>query len=363
MSTAARDTILIAGASGVVGRAALEHFAARGDCRVIGISRRAPDTDVGEHLALDLTDRDACAAAAADLGDVTHVVYAALFEQPGLLAGWLDEAQMQTNLAMLRHLFEPLLAHAQGLRHVSLLQGTKAYGAHVAPMKVPGREREPRIDHPNFYWLQQDWLAEAARGASFRWTIWRPPLILGHARGAPMNVIAAIGAYAALRRAGGEPLAWPGGVAFALDAVDARLLARAFDWARDREVAAGEIFNITNGDVLVWRHAWPGIAAHLGMEAAGEEPAGLAAWLRARQDDWRELAHREGLAEPDLTRLVGDSDIYADVMVGHGLQAPPPPTFLSTIKLRQAGFGDCLDSEDAVLHWLDTLRRRRLLPG
>ena len=44
------------------------------------------------------------------------------------------------NEAMLRNLFEPLQGAASGLRHVALLQGTKAYGVHVRPMKVPARE-------------------------------------------------------------------------------------------------------------------------------------------------------------------------------------------------------------------------------
>ena len=135
----ASRVVLIAGASGVVGRAALQHFAAAPDTRVIGLSRRPPDAVVGEHISLDLTDRQTCRDMAPRLADVTHLVYAALFEQPGLLAGWLDSGQMQTNLQMLQHLVEPLADHAPGLRHVSLLQGTKAYGAHVAPMRVPGR--------------------------------------------------------------------------------------------------------------------------------------------------------------------------------------------------------------------------------
>ncbi len=50
---------------------------------------------------------------------------------------------MQTNLAMMRNLMDPLLERAAGLRHVSVLQGTKAYGAHVHRLKVPAREDSP----------------------------------------------------------------------------------------------------------------------------------------------------------------------------------------------------------------------------
>ena len=49
------------------------------------------------------------------------------------------------------------------LTHVTLLQGTKAYGASVQPMRVPAREDQPRVEHPNFYWLQEDRLKKARR--------------------------------------------------------------------------------------------------------------------------------------------------------------------------------------------------------
>ncbi|MEO8559978.1 MAG: NAD-dependent epimerase/dehydratase family protein, partial [Rhodospirillales bacterium] len=57
----AQNTILIAGATGVVGRAAVEHFAKKEDWRVIALSRRKPDAAGNyRHLALDLSDAAAC---------------------------------------------------------------------------------------------------------------------------------------------------------------------------------------------------------------------------------------------------------------------------------------------------------------
>ena len=122
-------TVLIAGASGVIGAAAVEHFARRPDWRVIGVSRRRPDlaADIPfDHIRLDLMDAAACRAASPGFSGVTHLIYAALFEKPGLVKGWYEADQMQTNLAMMRHLTEPLLQAATGLQHISVLQGTKA---------------------------------------------------------------------------------------------------------------------------------------------------------------------------------------------------------------------------------------------
>ena len=133
--------ILIAGATGLVGFAAMKHFATEPGCEVVAVSRRRPDETFGARwLQLDLTDAAACAALAPELVGVTHLVYAALHERPGLVTGWQEEAQIRTNNLMLQNLFEPLEQAAKGLRHVALLQGTKAYGVHVRPLSVPARE-------------------------------------------------------------------------------------------------------------------------------------------------------------------------------------------------------------------------------
>ena len=127
------------GASGLVGYAAVEHFAQQDDWDVVGVSRRIPDGLEGaEVISVDLTDTARCAEVFGRMSDVTHLVYAALYEKPGLVEGWFQKDQMETNLAMLNNLFSPLEAVAQNLQHVSLLQGTKAYGVHIEPLSRSG---------------------------------------------------------------------------------------------------------------------------------------------------------------------------------------------------------------------------------
>ena len=84
MSPQPLHRVLIAGASGVVGQAAVRHFQALADWEVIGLSRRAPHGVSVAHLAADLFD-SACIAQIQALPPITHVVYAALYEAPGLL--------------------------------------------------------------------------------------------------------------------------------------------------------------------------------------------------------------------------------------------------------------------------------------
>src|SRR5207245_1549724 len=84
----ARHTVLVAGSSGVVGQAAVEAFVAAG-WDVVAVSRRAPDLPASvnwRHVALDLLDVKACEAAVRTMSGVTHVVYAALYEKPELVA-------------------------------------------------------------------------------------------------------------------------------------------------------------------------------------------------------------------------------------------------------------------------------------
>ena len=66
---------------------------------------------------------------------------------------------------MLRNLMAALEPVAPQLRHVALLQGTKAYGVHVRPLKVPAREgRSEMYEQPNFLLGAGEFSARAAAG-------------------------------------------------------------------------------------------------------------------------------------------------------------------------------------------------------
>jgi nucleoside-diphosphate-sugar epimerase len=358
-------TVLVAGATGVIGDAVLARFAAEPGVSVVAVSRRPPATSGRQirRLSLDLGDAEACRAAAAGLADVTHVVFAAVAERPGLVEGWRDPRQMQANLAMLRHLIDPLSEVAR-LEHLTLLQGAKAYGGHAGRQApIPARERAPRDAHENFYWLQEDHVRERAAARGFAWTIFRPAVVIGAAWGAAMNPLLALGAYAAVRREEGRAFGYPGGVGQISEIVDADLLAEAFLWAAQTKAAHGETFNITNGDAFGWRDAWPVLAEAFGVDAGPDEPVRLAPYLIERSGIWDRLVARENLQPIALSSFLGESHHYADILLRMEAEAIGRPTLLSTIKLRQAGFNACRDSEDSLRRWVRELQARRLLPG
>ena len=358
------NTVLVAGASGLVGFAAAKHFAQRPGWKVIAVSRRLPEgLDGVELVSVDLTDRARSAEVFGRLREVTHVVYAALYEKPGLIRGWRERDQMETNRVMLENFFEPLRTAAQGLRHVTLLQGTKAYGAHLGPIAIPAKERQPRHEHENFYWLQEDYVRQRQRDQAWTFTILRPQVIFGESLGSHMNLIPAIGVYAALLREQGRPLAFPGGPPWVREAVDADLLAHACEWAATSPACANETFNINNGDVFEWRQVWPAIAEVLDMQVGPDDSLSLAETLPPREKEWEAIVRRHGLRAPArFADYVGQGFIYADAQFAYGAKRPPPTTLVSTIKARQAGFHECMDTEDMFRKWFRRFRELRWLP-
>lgn len=355
-----KRTVLIAGASGAVGLAAVSHFSERG-WRVVALSRRRPPVahDI-EHLAVDLRDQAATRAQLAELPPIDTLVYAALYERPGLVSGWQEPEQMDTNLAMLQNVVEPLRDRGL-LRQVTLLQGTKAYGSHLHDIPVPARECQPRDDHENFYWLQEDYLRAVMEDVEGSLTIFRPQLVISSATGVAMNPIPVIAAYAAICRQLGRPCGFPGGPTFVWEAVDSRLLASAFEWAASSEEAAGETFNITNGDVFSWRDLWPALVTLTGAEPGDDDPLELTRFFAQHSETWADVVRKHRLRPTDLGDLLGLAPQAADYYFAHG-QETPRIKLLSTVKLRTAGFDVYYDTAETFRYWIRDLQSRGYVP-
>jgi nucleoside-diphosphate-sugar epimerase len=357
------NKVLVTGASGLLGVAAIERFLSAG-WEVIGVSRRKPELFSGrdiEFLSVDLQDEAASRAAFEPLTDVTHIAYTALHEQPELVAGWSSKSQIETNNAMLRNVVEPILANASHFQHISILQGTKVYGVHLHPIPIPARERDARRDHENFFFDHEDYVREMGVRHGFTYTALRPQLVTGATPGA-LNVIPAIGVYAAIRREQGEGFTFTGGPSFVWEAADADLVADVMVWAAQSPQAANEAFNITNGDVFEWRNVWPALAETLGVDAGPDTPMSLAGYIADHSDVWDRIVAKYGLRRLSLRELVGRGDQHADFAFAYG--APEGPrAFVSTIKLRQAGFTKTIDTEDAFRSALQSLIDRKFLPS
>lgn len=353
--------ILIVGATGLVGAAATQRFTASPGWEVVTVSRRTPpDLNGATHLAVDLTDVAACHEAFAKSPPITHVLYAALHEQDDLEAGWRSHAQQEVNLTMLRNVLDGVEA-AGALKHFTILQGGKAYGSHLGRVPVPAKERWPRMAHEIFYWRQEDLLRERSSTGGWAINVLRPQLILGSALSSPMNIISAIGVYASVLREAGQPLSFPGGGSYVTACSDSRLIAEAVEFCATHEPVAGEIFNVVNGDAVVWRDLWPAIAEFFDMPLGEPAPLRLAEQMPGRADEWDRVVARHNLEPRTMSELVGSSWQTADLTFGFGKQRPFD-RLMSPIKIRQAGFTGCMDTEDSVLYWLGRMQEDRLLP-
>jgi nucleoside-diphosphate-sugar epimerase len=359
-----KNKVLVAGASGLIGVAAIEAFLSAG-WEVVGISRREPYVPSGrdfDFISVDLRDGSAAREALSSLADVTHVAYAAIYENASdLVSGWSNADQIAVNNAMLHNVIEPLISGKPALKHISILQGTKAYGVHLHPIAIPARESDPRDDHPNFFFDQQDYVRDMGARHGFTYTALRPQLVTGETPGA-LNVLPAIGVYAAIRREKGEAFSFPGGPSFVWESADANLVGQVMVWAAQAKQAANEIFNVTNGDVFAWRSVWPVMAQTLGVELGSDEPTSLAVYIRENADVWSKIVAKYGLASGDLRSFVGQGDQHADFAFAYGAPAGPV-AFVSTVKLRKAGFNAAIDSQEAFTAALQSFIDRKLLPA
>lgn len=306
-------------------------------------------------------DRQTLASDLHELGPITHVVYAALQEEPDLITGWSESTQISANVEMLRNLLDALAQNRQDIEHLTLLQGTKAYGIHHGTYKIPARESDPRFIASNFYYDQEDLLKARSKDAGFAFTVLRPQIVCGFAIQNPMNALTAVGVYAAICKELGQPLRFPGGPACFQQATDAGLLARAIRWAGSEPRARGETYNIANGDCFSWPTIWPGIAHRFGVELGVAHSFSLARVMADKGPVWDTIVRKHDLRPYAFNEIVANWQ-FLDFTFRHATTSPQH-SIVSTIKARKHGFHDCEDTEDMFARIFDQLSDERILPG
>ena len=348
-----QKTVLVAGAQGVIGRAAAARFSKDADTTVYGISRRPVEGLENVRLiSADLLDPEDTRRKLAGLQEVTHVVFGAYVEKDTPIE------RSAVNVALLRNLMDAVEASSSDLRHVTLYQGGKAYGADLGPFKTPAREDDPRLMPPNFYYDQEDHLRQRQHGKTWTFSILRPEAVCGYAVGNPMNLTMVIAIYAALSRELGLPLRFPGTMAAyqaLYQVTSADILASAAAWAGQTDAAANEIFNITNGDYFRWQFLWPRLARMFGMEVAEPVPMPLAVYTADKGPLWQEMTRKYHLQPIPYEQVVRWQ--FGDFIFNSGFD-----NISSTIKARRAGFHDCIDTEEMFARFFDDLCQKKVIP-
>jgi len=355
-----RSKVLIAGGLGVVGRAALEYFEGLDDWDIVALSRRRPDFKTrARFVSVDLRNADECERVLGGQSDVTHVVFAALSEQTGAEKR-TETDNARVNVQMLSTLVDCVEKNSTVFRHITLMQGGKAYGVHLGPPPtIPSRETDGRTMTPNFYFDQEDLIIERQRGKRWTWTVLRPPSVCGFAIGSPMNMLLLTGIFASVCRELGLPLRFPGVIGHLKDTCDSGLLAKAIVWCGTTPAAQNQIFNISNGDCFLWEALFPKVAELFKMPAGAPHALSMARTMPGKGELWDRIVKRYDLKPYALRDLIPTWD-YADFTYRY--QQAPFHSLLSTIKIRKAGFHDCIDSERMLLDHLRRLQEQRVLP-
>ena len=126
-------------------------------------------------------------------------------------------------------------------------------------------------------------------------------------------------------------------------------------WAGETTAAQNQIFNVTNGDTLRWQHMWQRIAKMFDMDIADPVPFLLTTYMADKRPTWDAIVKRENLRPIPYERIVAWG--YGDFAFRQDFD-----NVSSTIKVRQAGFHDCIDSETMFSEIYENLREMRILP-
>jgi nucleoside-diphosphate-sugar epimerase len=352
-SDAPTSTAVVVGASGIIGRAIAAKLAGLGRWRVVGVTRSGGTVPgVDEAIAVDLRDAVQARRRLAQAGEASHLFFAAYIPQ----AGWAEE--VGPNLALLVNAIEGLEAVGAPLQHVTLITGAKYYGVHVGPSAAPATETEPRHLGPNFYYAQEDYL-RSREDAAWRWTHLVPPHVTGFATGNPMNLALSLAIYASLVRETGLRLDFPGTTAAfgaMTHVVDAEQLAEAAAWSAVTPRAAGEVFNVANGDPTRWSQLWPAFADYFGVPAGGPRPIPLSSFMPELAPLWRTMAAKYGLVQPDLGSLVNWRFLEFLFAIEYDI-------VLALGKIRRAGFSRHPDTLGGFCRRFEEYRRAQIIPS
>ena len=350
----ATNTAVIAGATGIVGSAFTKHLQATGDWNIVTISRRdtPPVLDV-THVQVDLLDAEACRKRLGALSEATHVFYTSYAPRA------TPAEEVAPNLEMLVNLMEAVEPVAPHLAHVQLMQGTKWYGNHLGAFRTPAREVDARHIPPNFYYDQQDWIVDRQRGRKWSWSALRPHCIMGYSVGSPMSHLMVLSLYASISKELGLPLRFPGTEA-AFSAMynftDARLLARAMEWAATTQACENEAFNMNNGEPDRWKNVWPAIAECFGMEfELNVQQVTLTNIMADKEPLWAHMCEKHGLQALPLSELVkwawGDWAYATDF-----------DQVSSVAKARKAGWTGILEASTMFRENIADLMERKIIP-
>ncbi|EME46837.1 hypothetical protein DOTSEDRAFT_70713 [Dothistroma septosporum NZE10] len=371
---------LITGANGITGTALIEHLVRNttsAEWSRIVITSRSPVKLLVEDprlnfIALDFTDHHEAVAQsmAESCKDVTHAYFSSYIHKD-------DFAELTiANKALFENFLQALTLVAPKLENCTLQTGGKYYGLHLGPVPTPCREDEPRRGDPeeNFYFPQEDRLAEKQEGQQWTWNVIRPEAIIGHtSKPNGMNSALTCALYFMICRELGEEARMPTNQVYwngTETNSDAPLLAKFTIWASTTPNCANQAFNFVNGDHFTWRYMWPRLAEYLGAQTSSDQnfdksmpPQGevqqefsLAAWAEDKKYVWARICDEAGVPEAKSTFDAGTWAFQDWVFMRTWYPN------LSMNKAKKFGWTGFIDSYDSMTTAFEKFREVRQIP-
>ena len=372
---------LITGANGITGSSILEHLAKHTTAsewsRIIITSRSPIKTTVSdprvEFIALDFSNPPEKLAAqmGSQCADVTHTYFSSYVHKDDFME--LNKA----NQSLFENFLTALISVAKGLQNCTLQTGGKYYNVHLRSVPWPAREEDPRLvsADENFYYHQEDFLAQKQKGSKWTWNVIRPEAIIGcTSKPNGMNEALTIALYFLINKELGVEAPMPTNSAFfngADDVSDARLIADLSVYASTHSNCANQAFNVTNGDVFSWRYMWPRLAAWFGCKATPDQKfkktsfvdnethldINLEEWAKDKREVWERLCDRLGSPESKSTFDAG-TWAFQDWVFKRTWSSP-----LSVNKARKFGWTGQLDSFDSLTDAFSNFMELGQIPG
>lgn len=344
---------IIAGASGITGRALLKYLDTLDSWSMIALARGKFEVNTkAEFIAIDLLDMNSLQQYQSKFGGVTHIFYAAYYPTGSHFT------DVTPNMAMLKNLVNVVSSASSVLERVVLVEGPKYYGVHLGSYKTPAIETDHRHMPPNFYYNQEDFLREQSKNTSISWSVLRPSLTTGFATASSMNILNIIAIYASISKELNLPLRFPGNaIAYTKiwEATDADLLAKTIVWAGANKNAENQAFNITNGDFFRWNQLWPKFAQFFGMDYAQPQSINLSEFMADKSEIWNQMIKKYNLKVTDYKKIAQWG--YGDAAFNFNYDV-----MSSTTKLRLAGFHEFVDSETMFLQLFTEMRKDLIIP-
>lgn len=373
-------TAFITGGNGITGSAILEYLVQNTtdrEWKKFVVTSRSPfKTTVSdpriEFIALDFTKdpkelssamRDVCA-------DVTHAYFSSYVHKD-------DFAELNTaNEALFQNFIDALLPVAPKLENCTLQTGGKYYNVHLHPVPSPAREEDPRLGRheDNFYFPQEDILAERQRGQAWGWNVIRPEAIIGYtSKPNGMNSALTYALYFLICKELGHDAPMPTNQRYwsgTDDCSDAQLIAEFTIWASTNAKCANQAFNMVNGDHVTWRYLWPRLAESLGAKASvnhefkkpvpdegvPQQDFSLAEWSQDKRPVWDKMCEAAGVPQAKATFDAG-TWAYQDWVFQRSWSAT-----LSMSKARKFGWQGYKDSYDSITNAFAKFKELKQIP-